>query len=100
MIPGQARNDGLCFVTDIELVDIFVHIGIRYDFRVTGAIADKVADKGTALEDRAALAFGAMNIDKSWRKRGGDNLWFLSGNINGFLHWGEIFDTILREDSY
>lgn len=78
-------------------MDVFSHVGICYDFRVTGAIADKVADKGTALEDRTALAFRAMNIDKSRGKRSGDDLGFLSGYINGLLHRGEAFDTIPRE---
>ena len=91
---------GLCFVADVKLVDVFVHVGIRYDFRAAGAVADKAADKGSVLEDSAALAFGAMNIYKSWRKRDGDDLGFLSGYINGLLHRGEAFDTIPRETGH
>lgn len=52
--------EGLCFVADVELVDVFVHIGIRYDFRATGAVTDKAADKRSVLEDSSALALGAM----------------------------------------
>lgn len=61
--------EGLCFVADVELVDVFVHIGIRYDFRATGAVTDEAADKRSVLEDSTALGFGAMNIDESRRKR-------------------------------
>lgn len=83
-IPDQVRDDGvLCFAADVELVDVFGHVGIRYDFRATGAVADELADKGSVLEDRTALAFGAMDIDKPRGKRGGDDLGFLSGYING-----------------
>ena len=36
---------GLCLVADVELMDVFVHIGIRYDFRAAGAVADEAAEK-------------------------------------------------------
>lgn len=79
-------------------MDVFVHIGIRYDFRAAEAVADKAADKRSVLEDNSALAFGAMDINESGRKRRGDNLWPPSGYIDGLLYRNETFDIIPRED--
>lgn len=98
-MPDQVRDDGvLCFAADVELVDVFGYVGIRYDFRAAGAIADKAADKRSVLEDSSALAFGAMNIDEPRRKRCGDNLWPPSGYIDGLLYRDKTFDIIPRED--
>ena len=77
---------------------LFVHIGIRYDFRTAGAVADEAADKRPVLEDSAALAFGAMDIDKPRGKRSGDDLGPLSGDIDRLPYRDEAFDTISRED--
>ena len=63
-IPDQVRDDGvLCFVADVELVDVFSHVGIRYDFRAAGAVADEAADVQTAMKNVQTLLLGAMDID-------------------------------------
>ena len=90
--------EGLCFVADVELVDVFGHIGIRYDFRTAGAVTDKAADKRSVLEDSTVLGFGAMNINEPRRKKRGDNLWTPSRYIDGLLYRDKTFDIIPRED--
>lgn len=65
-IPDQVRDDGvLCFAADVELVDVFVHVGIRYDFRAAGAVADEAADVQTAMKNVQTVLLGAMDIDNT-----------------------------------
>lgn len=63
---NQVQDDGvLCFVADIELVDVFGHVGIRYDFRAAGAVADEAADVQTAMKNVQTVLLGAMDIDNT-----------------------------------
>lgn len=65
-ILNQVQDDGvLCFAADVELVDVFGHVGIRYDFRAAGAVADEAADVQTAMKNVQTLLLGAMDIDNT-----------------------------------
>ena len=65
-IPDQVRDDGvLCFAADVELVDVFVHVGIRYDFRAASAVANETADVQAPMKNVQTLLLGAMDIDNT-----------------------------------
>lgn len=52
----------LCFVADVELVDVFGHVGIRYDFRTAVAVTNESQNMEPELENVFALLFGAVNV--------------------------------------
>lgn len=84
-IPDHVRDD-VILRCGCRAGGCIRHVGIRYDFRTAGAVADGSQNMEPELENVFALLFGAVNIQYSRRNRCGDNLGLVvSGQGNGLL---------------
>ena len=46
-------------------MDVFGHVGIRYDFRAASAVANETADVQAPMKNVQTLLLGAMDIDNT-----------------------------------